>query len=243
LLCASGGAAAGSADDWQYSGTLYLWGASIKGETAGGADFDIDFSTLIDNLNMTLMGALEARRREWSFVVDGIYLNVGGDDSGTVPVTTADGSNLLVDVDADLKLRAWIFNLHGAYSLLATEQGSLDVLAGARYLEVKTEFDLGLAAGPARVDRSLAVLGTAWDGVVGVKGRVNLADRWYLPYYVDVGTGDSDLTWQIFGGVAYSFDWGEVSLVYRYLDWDFDSDSKLDNLTVQGPAAAITLHF
>ena len=87
LFLATGGAAvAGSADDWQYSGTLYLWGAGINAETARGSTVDIDFTTLLNNLNMAAMGALEARRREWSFVADAIYLNVGGDNEASVPV-------------------------------------------------------------------------------------------------------------------------------------------------------------
>jgi len=242
LLLASGAAAAGSADDWQYAGTIYLWGAGINAETARGSTVDIDFNTLVNNLNMAFMGAIEARRREWSLVADVIYLNVGGDGQGTVAVPIAPESPVLVDVDADVKARAWILNLHGAYNLLTSEQASLDVLAGARYLEMKIDFGVDLSAEPGQATIRRSVSDNVWDGVVGVKGRVNLADRWYLPYYADVGTGQSDLTWQVFAGVAYSFDWGEMSLVYRRAEWEFD-DKRLDNLQVSGPAAAVTWHF
>lgn len=236
LFLATGGAAvAGSADDWQYSGTLYLWGAGINAETARGSTVDIDFTTLLNNLNMAAMGALEARRREWSFVADAIYLNVGGDNEASVPVFG-------FDVAADVKARAWILNLHGAYNVFTSEQASIDLLAGARYLELKIDLSVDVAAGPQAVTLSRSVLDNVWDGVVGVKGRVNLGDRWYLPYYADIGTGESDLTWQVFAGVAYSFDWGEMSLVYRHAEWEFD-DNKLDNLQVSGPAAAVTWNF
>ena len=242
LLGPMGASAAGSADDWQYAGTIYLWGAGINAETARGSTVDIDFSTLVNNLNMAAMGAIEARRREWSLVADVIYLNVGGNDQGTVSVPIAPGSPVDIDVDADVKARAWILNLHGAYNLLTTEQASLDVLAGARYLEMKIDFGVDLSAAPGQITVRRSVSDNVWDGVVGVKGRVNLGDRWYLPYYADVGTGQSDLTWQVFAGVAYSFDWGEMALVYRRAEWEFD-DKRLDNLQVSGPAAAVTWHF
>ncbi len=38
---------------------------------------------------------------------------------------------------------------------------------------------------------------------------MNLNQNWYLPFHFDVGTGDTNLTWQAFAGVGYkigSFD-------------------------------------
>jgi hypothetical protein len=234
---------AGAAGGWQYSGTLYLWAAGIDAATAGGADIDVDFDTLLDNLNMAFMGTVEARRDPWSVVADAVYLNVGGDKGATVEVPVAPGSSVAVDVEAGVKTRGWALNLLGAYTVWADERATLDLLAGARYLELKAEFDLGLNAAGRQVARSRSVLGAVWDGVVGVKGQVKLDDRWYLPFYADVGTGESDLTWQLFGGVGYAFDWGEVSLVYRHMHWDFDSGARLNDLSFSGPAAAVTWRF
>lgn len=242
LLLASTGT--GAADGWQYTGTLYLWAAGINGETAGGAEFDIDFDTLLDNLDMAFMGTVEARRGPWSAMADAVYLNVGADKGGTVKVPVAPDSAVPVDVDVGVKTRGWVINLLGAYTVVASERGSVDVLAGARYLELKAGFDLGLRVpGQDRITRAGSALETVWDGVVGVKGQVRLDDRWYLPYYADVGTGESDLTWQVFGGVGYTFDWGEVALVYRHMEWEFGSDHKLDHASFSGPAAAVSWHF
>lgn len=49
--------------------------------------------------------------------------------------------------------------------------------------------------------------------MIGVKGRFDFGDKreWYVPYYADVGTGQSDLTLQVFGGIGYRFNaWGSV---------------------------------
>ena len=230
-------------DDWRYGATLYFWAAGIKGETVRGAEVDIGFDKLLDNLNMTFMGALEARRGPWSFLADVVYLNVGANDSATVPVAVQPGTVAKVDVDASFKSRGWVISLLGAYNVLATPQVSLDVLAGARYMELALGFDLGLAAAQYSVAKSVSEMETSWDGVIGVKGRVKLDDRWYLPYYVDVGTGESDLTWQAFGGVGYSFDWGDVSLVYRKIAWELDSGAKLDSIDYSGPVLSATWNF
>jgi hypothetical protein len=238
LLLASGSATA--SEQWQFGGTLYLWAAGIQGETPRGVDFDVDFGTVLGNLNMAFMGTLEARRGPWSLLADAVYMNVGASDGASVAVPAA---GVTVDVDGALKVRGLALNLLGSYTVWASEQASLDVLGGVRYLELDTEVDLRLNALGRQLAPSRSALGTAWDGIVGVKGQVKLDDRWYLPYYADIGAGESNLTWQVFAGVGYAFDWGEVSLVYRHLEWDFDADEKLEHVRFSGPAAAVTWRF
>jgi hypothetical protein len=238
LLLASAGASA--ADGWEYSGTLYFWAAGINAKTPAGVDIDVDFDTLLDNLDMAFMGAAEARRGPWSVVADAVYLNVSADKAAEVPVSP-DSS---VDIDAGVKTRGWVLGLLGAYTVSQNEWASVDLLAGVRYLELKAALDVQLRKGGQPLFAgSRSALETAWDGVVGVKGRLRLNDRWYVPYYADVGAGESDLTWQLFAGVGYSFDWGEASLVYRHMHWDMGSDAPLDDISFSGPAAAVTWRF
>jgi hypothetical protein len=37
--------------------------------------------------------------------------------------------------------------------------------------------------------------GNVWDGIVGIRGKVTLNEKWYLPYHLDVGTGNSEVTY------------------------------------------------
>lgn len=232
-----------SAGDWQYSAALYLWAAGIDGETAGGAEVDVGFDTLIDNLNMAFMGALEARRARWALGADLIYLNVGANDGGTVPARVASGASANLDIGASVETKGWVVSLFGAYNLLENERVRLDALLGARYLDLELDFDLGLSAGRYRVARAITASQITWDGVVGVKGRVILDGPWSLPYYLDVGTGESDLTWQAAAGVGYAFGQAEVSLLYRHAAWDFDSGDALDDIAFSGPLLAATWRF
>ena len=74
-----------------------------------------------------------------------------------------------------------------------------------------------------------------------MKGRLRFgANReWFVPYYADVGTGDSDVTWQAIGGIGYSFKWGQVIAAWRYLDYKFKESSAIEKLNFNGPAIGV----
>jgi len=56
-----------------------------------------------------------------------------------------------------------------------------------------------------------------------------------MPLYFDIGTGDSDGTWQGFAGVGYKFKKFNTILAYRYLDYNFDeSNQVMEDLNVKG---------
>ena len=55
----------------------------------------------------------------------------------------------------------------------------------------------------------------------GAQKRPNQAGYFAaVPYYADVGTGSSDLTWQAAGGVAYAFGGWDAMLMHRHLYYD-----------------------
>ena len=43
------------------------------------------------------------------------------------------------------------------------------------------------------------------------------------------------MTWQAFAGLGYSFHWGDVIAGWRYLDYNFKSSAKFENLNFSGP--------
>ena len=235
--------AEGTADDWEYAVSLYFFAPDINGSTASGSDIDVSFDTLLDNLNMTFMSAFEVRKGKWSALADVLYLNVGANGGADVPLTGPLGRPLGIKADASVKVRGWVLSALGGYNVYDTAQASVDVVAGLRYLELKASFDLGLQG--RRLGRAIEAnaSGVVWDGVVGVRGQANLTDDWFIPFHLDVGAGDSDLTWQALAGVGYRFDWGEVSLTYRHLDWDLGSSSAIDDLSFSGPQLTATFRF
>jgi hypothetical protein len=127
-------------DDWQYNASIYLWGAGIKGTTRSGAEVDASFDTLFRDLNMGFMGSFEARKTQWSFLADVVYMSVGDSDSGTIPVSIGPEITLPVEVDASVGVKGLILSLLGGYRLYQTDKAALDLVAGARYLDIETNF-------------------------------------------------------------------------------------------------------
>jgi hypothetical protein len=180
------------------------------------------------------MGAFEARKSKWSLGADVIYLNVEGDKTGTIGGTS-------IPADADVEVKGLVANLQGARTVLDVERATVDVLVGARYLDA--ESTLTLSPGAAGPRPSASDSASVWDGVIGVKGGVNITPKWYLPYYLDVGTGQSDLTWQVLGGIGYRFKWVDLVLAYRHIQWDFKSDSAFKDMSFSGPALGGVFKF
>ncbi|MBW1790529.1 MAG: hypothetical protein JRK53_28660 [Deltaproteobacteria bacterium] len=212
-------------DNWEFILEIYFWMAEIDATTAGGQDLEFDFDTIMENLDLTLMAAIGTRKDKWNFLIDVLYLDISeSSDSNINPVLQL----------TDRGLEGWGVNPVVAYEIMGGEKGSLQLLAGARYLgiDVDLEFETLPPLGPKKIKDSGSV--DVWDGIVGVRGYLNLKGRWFVPYRLDIGTGDSDFTWHAFTGIGYQFDTFKLLAVYRHMDWDFDDDAVLDDLQVSG---------
>jgi hypothetical protein len=242
-------------DDWQFRAIIYGYLPDIGGTTtfpAGtGSSINVDASKIISNLKFTFMGTLEAQKGAWGAFTDIIYLDVGGSKSDFRDLSIG-GVTLPAGItaDAQLDIKGTVWTLAGNYRAMATPEASFDVFAGARLLSVKERLgwnfsaNIGPVVGPGRQGSSEAKLDN-WDGIVGVKGRLSFGSRreWFVPYYIDVGTGDSDLTWQAIGGIGYAFSWGEVIAAWRYLDYDFKSGQKIESVNFNGPAIGVAFRW
>jgi hypothetical protein len=127
-----------------------------------------------------------------------------------------------------------------------------DLVAGARYLWVEAEVDWKLSAtlsGP-EAGQTFARTGNLkedddiWNGVAGVRGQIKLGEsHWFIPYYADIGTGDCDLTWQVFAALGYSFKSWDIALGYRHLAFDADDDALIQELSFSGPIIGAQFSF
>ncbi len=84
-----------------------------------------------------------------------------------------------------------------------------------------------------------------WDAIIGLKGRAFIGNerKWFVPYYVDIGAGESKFTWQLNGGIGYAFDWGAVVASWRYLDYSFKSSSRVTDMNFSGPLVGVAFKF
>ncbi len=218
-------------DGWQFEVVPYMWVAAMGGESVTGGDIDIDFSDIIDNLDFTFMSTFAAKKGKWGFLVDIIYMNLQDDDNVTLGPTLT---------RSNVQMKSWVGTPTVTYRFMQSDRVSLDLLAGARYLYIKA----GLEIDPLPKVWSS---GAGWDGIVGVKGKVDLKENWYLPFHFDVGTGDTDVSWAAYGGVGYKFSKFDLIAVYRHMDWDFDDDRKggkiFNDLNISGPIIGAKFTF
>ena len=235
-------------DDWQFGATIYGWLPDIGGHTelplGGGGSIGVDVGTILDHLKMTAMGSFEIQKGHWGAFTDIIYLDVGDSNSrtrnlsiGGVPIPAS------VTAAADFDLKSTIWTLAGSYRVVGTGEASFDVLAGARLAHMEQDLkwsftgDFGPITPPPRTGSRDASV-DQWDAIVGGKGRITFGTdrRWAVPYYFDIGTGDSDLTWQAELALTYAFGWGDLGVAWRYLDYDLKSDGPIVDLNFNGPA-------
>jgi len=247
--------AQGISDGWTFEAALYGWLPAISGSSSFptvGASPSIDVSTreVIDSLKMAFMGVVQVRYGPWGLWNDLFYADLGGSKQDTRNFSIG-GRPLPVGVDADLNLgvRTWIWTVAGTYAIRSGSEGTTDMMFGVRMLDLSNSLDWSLrGTGPGPLPpRTGDEIGraTLWDGIVGLKGRALLGDarQWFVPFYVDVGTGQSRLTWQVNAGVGYRFDWGALVASWRYLDYSFKSGSKVTDLSLNGPLLGVVFDF
>jgi hypothetical protein len=224
-------------DSWHLTGQVYLWGAALKGRTRLGGDLEVSFSDLVDNLDMAFMGGLEARKGKWALIGDIIYLDVSADKTGSLT------DQALVTFTADVNVEGWVSNLLAGYRLADTGATYADIVFGARYLKLDTKLKVSANVASPPPGLSFAADESFWDAVAGFRGGIELPGDFYVPYYVDIGAGESDLTWQAMAGVGWRPKWGEVTLAYRHIEWEFDKTTALTDMNLSGPGVSFRYNF
>lgn len=228
---------------WKNEVTIYAWLPSISANTPlsdttntsntstplSNYDYSIDAGDIIDSLEMVFMGGYSGRNDTWSVFGDVIYMDVGSSKSHTFP-------HIDYVANVDIDIQALLINAGVGYNLVNTSAGILDVTAGVRYLDLEFDFTTN------RFD-ALSKSKDFTDFFIGVRGNKNINENWYIPYEADIGTGDSELSWQLFAGVGYRYDWGDIKLGYRYLEYDMEDGALVEDLTLNGPVLGVSIKF
>ncbi len=247
-----GSAAHAEPEEWQFGLTPYLWlpyvDANLGFETGGSGGSTVDMTNLLKHLRAALFFNAEARKGRWGLSVDLVYCDFSKSSSQVTNIVVPGlGVEAPVNAGTTTYLTGSMLSLMGSYALSRSSNASFDFLAGVRYTHIGATLDWNfttpVAGLPARVGS--AETGTdLWDGVVGVRGRVALANSaWFMPLYLDAGTGTSKFTWQGLLGVGYAFGWGDLLLVYRQLAFDAGGAGGVQHLSFSGPALGATFRF
>jgi hypothetical protein len=261
LALAVGSAHAGppaSDGQWHFAVTPYLWLPTINTRLTfsvpPGEGGSIVNELGPQNLDFALLLNGEARLDDWAVFGDFIYLDLSSSSSR---ITSVGGGDAIIriprerNVGTQSDLKGYTALLAGSYTLQRSEAALFDALVGVRLLHPEVAMDWSLDStivgsgftlqrtGHVRADETLV------DAVVGVRGRAWFGDggRWFVSYYGDVGAGDSTLTWQAFGGLGYTWNWGEGLVGYRYLSYDQSAGKLVQDMSFKGPLVGASWRF
>lgn len=263
LLCLALSAAAPLAvraqtatDGWQWQAAMYGYFPALGGTTqfpsgASGPAIEVSSKDLIDSLKFAFMGTLGAKKGQWGFWTDVFYTDVGGSKHATRDFSIP-GYDLPADVNGNFSLdvKSTFWTLAGTYQVANSPEHTLDLLAGTRLADIKQRLDWTINGDISGIplpghsgSRDLTI--SNWDAIVGLKGMAYIGSghKWFLPYYVDVGAGQSKLTWQFNAGIGYDFGWGAIVASWRYLDYEMKSSEPIQNLDFNGPLVGVVFRF
>ena len=217
-------------DSWEFGMSINGWLPSISSTTFNGTAVDIDLGEVLESLNMV------ASKGRWFVGSDLLYMDLQSAVYNQRPIET---------IKTDIRMKSWVVTPIGGYTLFQGDWGQFDLFGGARYLYLGVDTRT-FARGPLGGLRRSIYLddsGSAWAGIVGFRGRINLSEKWFMPYYFDIGAGDEVTTIQAFAGIGYRLSRFDVTLGYRYLKWDLDAPAPMTDLEIEGPMLGLQFAF
>ena len=237
LIAALGGPALAQENGWSFALSPYLWTPGISSSVATGfgtLDADASIDDVLSALDFAVMGAFEARNGRWGLIADLVYSDLTETNDTPFGVLFSQAR-----VDTDLTMAT----VYAGYRVHEDDRVALDVLVGAR--AVWLDVDVGLRPG-ALPARSFGLSDDWVDPLVGLRGRIDLNDRWFATALADVGGFDagSDLTWQVLATLGYQFNarWS-VQGGWRQLSIEKEMEGRDVELDLGGPALGFTVRF
>ncbi|MGI9352182.1 MAG: hypothetical protein ACR2O3_11510 [Rhizobiaceae bacterium] len=232
------------APEWTVSiDPLYSWLFGLKGDLRvfGGPGVAVDVTTgdILDNLSEFLdaidglyLGSGEFRNHQFGLQWDVVFISQGA--------SAAFGNR--IQGAADVGFRMSMTTLAANYRVHETTNSHVDLIGGLRITDVQA--DISAVVGPIVATRSG---GDTWvDPVIGVKGRYDLNENWYLKgsaLYGGFGVS-SDSLYDIAGFVGYEWNNGiELYTGWRIADTDYENGPFKWDVRLSGPMTGLTFKF
>ena len=227
-----------AADSWKVTVAPYFMGAAMGGTiTVKGEEVKVDMSAsdILDNLQFGAMGLVIARKDNWGFGGDAIWMALGANGESTRP----GGASLSASVDVN----QGGFAFYGLRRLAP----AADLTFGGRVNVLQADLGLTGPLGPQSTDGSK----TWFDPLVGVILHTpENGKRWHAQVYTEIGGFGvgSTFTWQIFPTFGVNLaKWASLEFGYRWLDIDYSSGENLTlfkyDVLTQGPVMGVGFRF
>jgi hypothetical protein len=189
----------------------YLWAAGIDGDVSvrgQEVDVDVGFGDLVDKVDIggSALGVLRYDR--WVLWGQVDYFSLSSDELG---------GRRGRQVDSELETNSLIWTLAVGYQFAGRRPGqTVDVLIGARQLSLENELTLA-GLGTFKRDKDFI------DAILVVRPNLPLSDRVVFNLILSVGSGASDLTWELWPQLEFRLAAPWVAqLGYRRLQYDID---------------------
>ena len=197
---------------WAFEFEPYLMITNIEGDSqfrnTPTANLDVDFGTILDNLDMAFMGHFEAHHQSgWGMWIDYGFMDLSND---VAPVNAIDS----------LRVRQGVLEVMGLYRQM-TSNGYIEYLAGIRWWD--NDFDMSSSLPILTKSRNIDWV----DGIVGLRYTHILNENWKLRMHGDIGTGGADITYGATAGVIYTInDLLDVDVKYKATWVDYEEGEK-----------------
>ena len=233
-----------NANDWALEVEPYLMATNIVGDASigrvSGAPIDVDFTAILDNLDMAAMLHFEAHHKSgWGLAVDYGFMDLSQKKSNT-----RDGF-------IKVGLRQGVLETLGLYRTKYNSTMTIDYFAGVRWWDN----DLELVVDPAIIAGSSNIkVKEDWlDVVVGMRINSQINKNWNFVARADIGGFglSADFTSTVEAGATYRMS-KSMSLDMKYkASWvDYDNEDnaggvghyQYDTVT-HGPILGLNISF
>ncbi len=231
-------------DGFRYVLTPYMWMPGVSGPVYHNntkiGDLNMSNGQVLDSLSIGAMLNGTVYYERWGIMGNATYAKLR--PSGTSSYQQG------VNVDTDTTFWLGIYTVAGTYTAYASDSVFLDVLAGARFLNlnVKTALKGTVAATGYSADTTVYTQYNTTNPVAGVQGRIRMGEsQFFVPFYLDVSGASQNSTFnsQQILGIGYTYKNIDTLLVYNNVYYKMNKDNFSARLDMGGPAIATTFRF
>ena len=246
--------AAAAQDGWSWEVMPYLWGAAmtldaeVNDEPAFGGE--ASFSDLVDKLDFAGQVHFEGRAGKGGFLIDATFMSLS-DRNAVAPEGPGIGPGGGPELDLGSSTDLTLLDLAGTFRPKGPQHG-LDVIAGARFIEVDSTVDFTLATTPRRMPPStrLGIDESYTDAFIGVRYGAPIGESWRVVARGDIGGGDTDGHWNaslLFGWSFGQDDRYSLLFGWRHFELEVEADDRgvqVENeITMDGPLVGFRFGF
>jgi len=233
-----------NANNWSFEVEPYLMGTSIAGDASigriSGAPIDVDFNTILDNLDMAAMLHFEAHHKSgWGLAIDYGFMDLSQKKSNS-----RDGF-------VKVGIRQGVLETLGMYRVKYNKNITIDYFTGVRWWDN----DLELILDPAITSGSQNIkVKEDWlDIVAGMRVNTRINRHWNFIARADLGGFgmSADFTSTIEAGATYRIS-KLMTLDMKYkASWvDYDNEDNIGDVghyqydtVTHGPILGLNLSF